>query len=62
MNLQTLILYSIVTVLIGSGLVPCWRSGLKTGMKLYWSLIILALPGAGTLFYMGYKDLLHDPS
>lgn len=53
MNLQSVILYFIVIAMIGSGLFLCWRSELKAGMKLFWSVIILALPGAGTLFYLG---------
>lgn len=59
MNLQSLILYAIVAAMILCGLVPCWRSERKSGMKLFWSVIILSLPGAGTLFYLGYKDIIH---
>ncbi len=60
MNAQAIILFAIVIFLIASGLLPCWRSNLQFGMKLFWSVIILVLPGVGTLFYFGYKDQLNE--
>jgi len=57
MNMQTTVLYFLVLLFVLSGLVPCWRSGLQLSMKLFWSGIIITLPGAGTLFYLGYKDI-----
>ncbi|MGC9330227.1 MAG: PLDc N-terminal domain-containing protein [Candidatus Hinthialibacter sp.] len=51
MDVWVILTYSLFIASILLGWISCWRSELPAAQKIFWSILILVFPIAGTLIY-----------
>ncbi len=56
MDLWVLSIYLLFFLAMGAGLAGCWREPLPLAQKLFWTIVILVFPIAGSLFFFLMRE------